>query len=87
MIKIIETNIDYKNKNEIGDFQSRVIEVDNWDFFTRIFNNYNPEAYPLQFNSCIGDLDGLVMPKYAKINHLEYDDFHLKCDFTLNKLN
>lgn len=82
MVKIIETNISYKD-NEIADHQSRVIEVDEWDFYTRIFDEYNPNLYPIQFESIIGNVWGGCVPKHAKITHLEYDDYHLKCDMRL----
>ena len=82
IVKVIETNISYsKTNNNIYDHQSRVIEIDNWDFYTKIFNEYNPNYYPQQFNSFIGNLWGGCMPKNAKISYLDYDSFHLQCDY------
>jgi hypothetical protein len=75
MVKVIETNISMV-ENEIKDFQSRVVEVDNWyDFVNEI-----KEGKTVIRNSIIGSLHGSTIPRESKIKNLWYDDFHLSCD-------
>lgn len=76
MITIIETNLSIDITNTIKDFQSRVIEVENW-------NNYIQEikeCRTIERYSVLGNLYGASMPRESKVENLFYDDVHLSCD-------
>lgn len=75
MPKVIETNL-YIEKDEIKDFQSRIIEVDSWEDFI----NEVREGKTVIRNSILGNLHGSTIPRAFKVINLEYDDFHLSCD-------
>jgi hypothetical protein len=73
MIKVIETNLSISDTGEIKDHQSRVIEVESWDYYT----NEIKEARVIIRSSIIGSLHGTSIPSQAKVENLTYDDFHL----------
>lgn len=53
MIKIIETNLMYDN-NIIGDFQSRIIEVESFDKYIQQIKNKEKIYYKCLFGQCRG---------------------------------
>lgn len=79
MIQIIETNISYDEYGRVQDFQSRVIKYESWEVFVKLFENYKGKSC----GYCEGTMVGNILPKLAKINSLEYDDFHLVCNLGL----
>lgn len=75
MIKVIETNI-LMDKDEMKDFQSRIIEIDNWyDFIEEIKNGKT-----IIRKALLGNLFGNTIPRNSKIENFKFDDFHLSCD-------
>lgn len=79
-MRIIETNISYYLDGNIADHQSRVINTcNNWNEYVFLFENYDGDAVG-QYNST---MNGYVLPKFAIINKLTYDDFHLYCELNL----
>ena len=78
-VKIIETNMSIDIYGNIRDHQSRVIEFDSWKEYCKIYIDYDSKMYPKEVKS-LTSLKGKSVPKNAKIENLEYDDFHLKCD-------
>jgi hypothetical protein len=77
-LKVIETNIFYNN-DIVADHQSRLIEVDSWDEYISLYNNYNGEPT----GEYKGNLMGYTLPKNAHIDSLTYDKFHLRCNLIL----
>lgn len=75
MVQIIETNIDFHNKEH----QSRIITYKSWDDYCKLYINYNGEPT----ENLNGTLIGRVLPRDATITSLKYDDFHLSCDILL----
>lgn len=76
MIKVIEVNLSIDGEEKIKDHQARVIEVDGWYEFVDEIKN----CKTISRNSIMGSLYGCCIPKYAKVENLTYDDFHLMCD-------
>lgn len=84
-IKIIETNV----FEDFSSFQSRVIEVESWDYIINLFTsaeeNTKPDVFDDIFNS---KSTGVILPRQSRIENLQYDDFRLSCDvicYTRNK--
>lgn len=77
MIKIIETNY-----NEVS-FQSRVIEVESWDYVIKQFTT--EIATPKSFTDIYGNYEGVIIPRFKVIKNLNYSDDTLMCDvYTLS---
>lgn len=76
---VIETNLSMKD-GEVYDYQSRVIEIDDWDNYVSIFTNY--DGTPIDKFIPITNMLGCSIPKDVKIENLVHDEKHLSCDFT-----
>ena len=79
MIKVIETNLSiysHDRDHTIKDFQSRVIEIENWDDYIEEIKN----SKVVVRNSIFGNLHGTTIPHDASVYNLTYDDLHLNCD-------
>lgn len=77
MIKIIETNIVFKDIEHPYDVQSRIIEVDSWE-------NYVDEIKgqkQVDRHSLIGDMYGVSFPRYATMRYFNANDRMLICTF------
>jgi hypothetical protein len=73
MVKVIETNLSFWDKDEISDYQSRIIEVESWeDFVNEIKEGKSVDRK--------GTLWGLTLPRICKIENFKYDEKHLSCD-------
>ena len=76
--KIIETNISMKD-GQVYDHQSRVVEADSWDEYTRMYEEY--DGSPIDRFKAISEMIGNSIPKDVEILNLKYDEKHLTCDF------
>jgi uncharacterized protein (DUF4213/DUF364 family) len=76
MVKVIETNLIIGTDNEMKDFQSRVIEVDNWSDFVKEIQECNT----VNRFAVLGNLCGVTMLRSSKVENLIYDDSKLSCD-------
>lgn len=76
-IKVIETNLSMKD-DKVFDHQSRVVEVDSWEDYIKIFTEYEGRVVDI-FKSII-EMVGNSIPKDVEILNLKYDDYHLTCD-------
>ena len=80
-MKIVETNTRSYfdiNMDYIVDTQTRIIECESWDKYISYFTEYNGEAAG-DYISIDGNFRGIVVPKWAKICDLEYNDHKLSC--------
>lgn len=75
-MRVIETNIccDMAT-NEILDFQSRIVEVQDWSTYTNAYNNYSGDK--VEFKSL--DIPGATLLSGMELSDLKYDDHHLSC--------
>lgn len=71
---VIETNISYDNLGDFCDHQSRVIEVESWEKYIESYTNNSPK----KFN---GTMCGYNFFNNYKMSGLQYDEYHLCCDF------
>lgn len=81
MIQIIETNLMLDEK--LNNFQSRVIEVESWDYVVEQFTSsdvVNPKGHYDIHNR----YSGAIVPRMAVIENLEYDDNRLSCNVLHN---
>ena len=78
MVKVIETNISLDQNDNFVDFQSRVIEVESWESFIDEIKN----GTTVSRTAIFGNLTGASYPRHSKIEELEYDHSHLRCNFT-----
>ena len=76
--KIIETNISMKD-GQVYDHQSRVVEADSWDEYTKMYEEY--DGSPIDRFKAISEMIGNSIPKDVEILNLKYDEQHLTCDF------
>ena len=76
--KIIETNISMKD-GQVYDHQSRVVEADSWDEYTKMYEEY--DGSPIDRFKAISEMIGNSIPKDVEILNLKYDEKHLTCDF------
>ena len=76
MVKIIETNLLYKDTTLMA-HQNRVIEANSWDDYCNAIKNYDSKA--IKFRS-LTSIYGATIPREATIQNLKYDDIHLSCD-------
>jgi hypothetical protein len=74
--KVIETNISFDDNDQIWDFQSRVIEIDNWESYVSEVKNTETVVR----NSVIGEMIGNSVPRQSKVENFKHDDYHLSCD-------
>ncbi|MGU8921452.1 hypothetical protein ACV3UV_12145 [Clostridium perfringens] len=77
MIQIIETNLMINDK--LNNFQSRVIEVESWDYIIKQFTSEdikNPKVHYDIYNR----YSGVIVPRAAKIENLKYNNYRLTCD-------
>lgn len=74
MVHIIETNISYNDDSSFADFQSRIIEEQDWHEYVYEIRNQ------LSRNKN-GTLIGLNLPRKVEVFNLKFDDDHLSCDF------
>lgn len=77
MIQIIETNLMLDDK--LDNFQSRVIEVESWDYVISQFIQ-NDVKHPKIHYDIHGRYSGVIVPRMAKITNLRYDENRLSCD-------
>ena len=78
-MKIIETNISYDLSGQISDHQSCIItNCQSWEDYISIFENYDGNASGF-YN---GSLNGRTLPNEVKIEFLEYDEYHLRCNMS-----
>lgn len=82
MIKIIETNL-----HEDGFFQSRVIEVESWDYVINLFTNDTMKGIKC-YKSILGNYIGEIRPRRILVTKLVYNYDRLYCEFRIfnNKL-
>lgn len=76
--KIIETNLSMKD-GRIYDHQSRVLEVDSWDTYIQMYEEY--DGFATDRFKAISDMIGNSIPKDVEILNLKYDEKHLSCDY------
>jgi hypothetical protein len=74
MIKIIETNL-FK---DFSSFQSRVIEVESWEYVIKQFIGEN--KIPKIHTDVNGHYSGVIRPRFSKVKNLKYDGDKLMCD-------
>ena len=77
-MQVIETNLSC-DQDKIMDFQSRIVEVENWDSYTRAYREYSGNK--VEFKSL--DMSGPSLLDGMELTNLKYDNFHLSC--TVNK--
>lgn len=79
IVKIIETNITYDGYGkEISDFQSRVIEVDNWKNYVEEIR----QCKSVTRQSYLGSMYGESFPRYhQEVELFESNDFQIRVDF------
>lgn len=76
MTLIIETNI---NVNDMHNFQSRVIEVENWDVYIKEIK----QKEHIIRNAYIGNSYGSSLPRISKVDNIISDERSLSCDIQL----
>ncbi|GIN22552.1 hypothetical protein [Siminovitchia fordii] len=74
MVRIIETNLSLNCDDKIIDHQSRVTEVESW-------SSYVVEIGSGESVSRGGSMPGFSLPRGVNIDHFDYDEHHLTCDF------
>ena len=77
MIKIIETNIIFKNLETPCDVQSRIIEVKSWDDYVDEIKKQKQ----VNRHSLLGDLYGSSFPKGATMKYFDVNEHRLICTF------
>lgn len=79
MIKVIETNITYNGYGkEIKDFQSRVIEVENWKGYVEEIE----QCKSVTRQSYIGTMTGESFPKLCQeVELFESNSYQVRVDF------
>lgn len=75
MIQVIETNLSIDKDNIIRDHQSRIVEVEDWDSYCKVFEEYSGEA--VYFTSKA--MRGYSILSNCTMTDLIYDDIHLSC--------
>lgn len=77
-MKVIETNISYDDSTNNFDFQSRVIEIENWGEYV----NEIKDRKSVTRTSVIGCLWGESFPRFANnVSDFKSDNFHLSYSF------
>ena len=77
MIQIIETDLMLDKK--LNNFQSRVIEVESWAYVIEKFTS-DDVVNPKNHYDIHNRYSGVIVPRMAVIENLEYDDNRLSCD-------
>lgn len=77
MLQVIETNLSC-DKDKIMDFQCRIVEVENWDSYTKAYCEYGGNK--VEFKSL--DMPGPSLLESMELTNLKYDNFHLSCTCT-----
>jgi hypothetical protein len=78
-MKVIETNLSFTN-NIIGDHQSRIIEIENWEEYKKEYKGKIPVCRNDIFSK---SYIGSCIPKFClNIKILNEDDFHIQCEIT-----
>lgn len=77
MIQIIETNL--MLNEELNNFQSRVIEVESWDYVISQFIQKDVKHPKIHYD-IRGRYSGVIVPRMAKITNLKYDENRLSCN-------
>lgn len=75
MIQVIETNLSIDKDNIIRDYQSRIVEVEDWDIYCKAFEEYNGEAVYFKSKA----MRGYSILSNCTMTDLIYDDIHLSC--------
>lgn len=83
IVKIIETNLSLDNINNIMDHQSRIIEVNSWEDYCKVFQEYRGDS--VEFKS-LTLMKGDTLQKNCSITNFVYDKFHLSCDILKGKI-
>lgn len=79
MMLVIETNIAINVDGSVGDFQSRVIEIESWGSYIEEIK----ENKQIIRNAHIGTSFGCSLPRVCKVSNIIHDEFHLSCDVEL----
>lgn len=83
-IKIIEINV----FEDFSSFQSRIIEVESWDYIINLFTSAEENTRPDVFNDIFNSKStGVILPRQSRIENLQYDDFRLSCDVICHTRN
>lgn len=79
ILKVIETNITYNGYGkEIHDFQSRVIEVDDWESYVKEIK----QCKSVTRSSYLGNMYGESFPRYYQdIDLFKSNDYQIRVDF------
>ena len=77
MIQIIETNLMLNEK--LNNFKSRVIEVESWDYVIEQFVSKDIVCPKVHYD-IHNRYSGVIVPRMAVIENLEYDDNKLSCN-------
>lgn len=77
MVQIIETNLMIDEK--INNFQSRVIEVESWDYVIEQFISKDIVSPKIHYD-INNRYSGVITPRMAVIENLEYDNNRLSCN-------
>lgn len=75
MIQVIETNLSIDKDDAIRDHQSRIVEVEDWDTYCKVFEEYNGDAVYFKLKT----MRGYSILSNCTITDLIYDDIHLSC--------
>lgn len=73
MVKIIETNISFKDINVIGDVQSRLVYYDNWSSYVKMIKSGMYE----ELYDELGDSFGFVIIPNSLVEIEQEDDHKL----------
>lgn len=74
MAKVIETNLTLDGEDKIIGFQSRVIDVENWESYIDEMKNGKSVTRN-------GTLYGESLPRKVEVFDFKYDSFHLSFSF------
>lgn len=77
-MRVIEVNLSC-DQDKIMDFQCRIVKVENWDSYIKVYCEY--EGNKVEFKSL--DMPGPSLLEGMELTNLKYDNFHLSC--TVNK--
>lgn len=79
MAKIIETNLIFDDNNNLRDFQSRMIEVDSWEYVIDLFESDDSDD-KIFYADYSYNMMGVLRPKGSKIENMKYTERKLMCD-------
>lgn len=75
MIQVIETNLSIDRDSIIRDHQSRIVEVEDWDTYCKVFEEYSGEAVYFKSKA----MRGYSILSNCTMTDLIYDDIYLSC--------